>query len=254
MKFQTPKNFGSISVAQYVELLELNPEDFDSSFEFQIERLSIILDEDAEYLEDNLNIEELSDLNSSTAWIKGRIKGEFLEQYGEFKFKPLEKLTLGEFIDLENLFSKGYYLNIKKILAILYRRVTEDQFKNEYFEPYNFDLEKRTEFFNDFRMNNAQSIIDKYVKYREFFISKRKTLFKNDDEKEIEENEIDEPKTREEIEEEKQEKVFERWGWEFMIYKLCKGDLTKVEAVTELNLILVFNFEAMKKELNVKDF
>ena len=138
MKFQTPKNSGSISVAQYVELLELNPEDFDSSFEFQIERLSIILDEDAEYLEDNLNIEELSDLNSSTAWVKGRIKGEFLEQYGEFKFKPLEKLTLGEFIDLENLFSKGYYLNIKKILAILYRRIAEDQFKNEYFEPYNF--------------------------------------------------------------------------------------------------------------------
>lgn len=254
MKFQTPKNFGSISVAQYVELLELNPEDFDSSFEFQIERLSIILDEDAEHLENNLNIEELSDLNSSTAWIKGRVKGEFVENYGEFKFKPLEHLTLGEFIDLENLFSKGYYLNIKKILAIIYRRYRVDEFKNEFFEPYIFDLEKRAELFDEFKMSNAQSIIEKYLKYREFFISKRKTLFKSDEEKEIEESETNEPKTREEIEEEKQEKIFERWGWEFMIYKLCKGDLTKVEEVTELNLILVFNFEAMKKELNVKDF
>jgi hypothetical protein len=91
------------------------------------------------------------------------------------------------------------------------------------------------------------------LRYREFFISKRKTLFKDEESEEIEEEE-NEPKTREEIEEEKREKIFERWSWEFLIWKICKGDLTKIEQVTELNLILVFNFEAMKKELNVKEF
>lgn len=254
MKFRTPKGFKDVTIEQYIDLLELNPEDFESTFEYRVERISIILNEDADQLGEELTIEELTDLNNSLNWINGRIKGDLIEDWNRFKLKPFNSLTLGEFIDLENLLSKGYYLNAKKILAILYRRFEVDKFNNEVFEPYKFDLNNRAEFFNDFRVNNAQGVLEKYLKFREYFLEKRKKLFKSEDKDEDEKEEGKQPKTREEIEEEKREEIFERWSWEFLIYKLCKGDLTKVEEVTELSLILVFNFEAMKKELNIKDF
>lgn len=250
---KAPSNFREITVEKYKELISLKPEDFESTFDFRLERLSIILDEDAEELGEKLTVEELTDLTKKTAWINKRIKGEFIENFCVFEFKKFELLTLGEFIDLENYFENGYYLNIEKILSILYRKTSIDEYRNKFFEPYRFDIEERKNEFLNFSILNAQYVIDSYLRYREFFISKRKTLFKDEESEEIEEEE-NEPKTREEIEEEKKEKIFERWSWEFLIWKICKGDLTKIEQVTELNLILVFNFEAMKKELNVKEF
>ena len=66
------------------------------------------------------------------------------------------------------------------------------------------------------------------------------------------------PKDFDSIEEYKDElkaqedgKKARKWGWESLIYDLCEGDFTKIKAVGELPLILVFNMLAMRKELGL---
>jgi hypothetical protein len=64
---------------------------------------------------------------------------------------------------------------------------------------------------------------------------------------EEEETELDE----DDIKAEQQEKVFSKWSWEKLLYDLSNQDLTKIDAVTDLNLIFVFNMLSMVEELQL---
>jgi hypothetical protein len=45
--------------------------------------------------------------------------------------------------------------------------------------------------------------------------------------------------------------VFSKWSWEKLLYDLSNQDLTKIDAVTDLNLIFVFNMLSMVEELQL---
>ena len=59
---------------------------------------------------------------------------------------------------------------------------------------------------------------------------------------------IDDP---EELKEQEQEKKASKWGWEQLIWTMCDGDLSKFDAITDTKLVLIFNFLAMRKELEI---
>jgi hypothetical protein len=42
-----------------------------------------------------------------------------------------------------------------------------------------------------------------------------------------------------------------KWGWEQLIWTMCNGDLSKFDAITDTKLVLIFNFLAMRKELEI---
>lgn len=266
MSYDIPKNWEELSIGAFSELQKLNPSEYESAFEFKLERLSIILGEDPDELEEKLTIEKLTELTLKTSWISGRPKGEIVEQLGEFYFKGFKNITLGEFIDLQSLCNKGYYLNATSILAILYRRVKVGEWGQLIYEPRSaFTTQERAEEFEEIPVSKAVGVIHEYLKFQENFINRRRALFGLEPEKKDEEideepeeeedleDELEEPKTKDEIEEEKQEQALKKWSWEYFIYKIAKGDLTKFDEVTELPLVLVFNMEAMKLELNIQE-
>jgi hypothetical protein len=59
---------------------------------------------------------------------------------------------------------------------------------------------------------------------------------------------IDDP---EEIKEKEEEMKSSKWGWEQLIWTMCNGDLSKFDAITDTKLVLIFNFLAMRKELEI---
>ncbi len=55
----------------------------------------------------------------------------------------------------------------------------------------------------------------------------------------------------EDLKAEAEEKVFTKWSWEKLLYDLANEDLTKIDAVTDLPLVFVFNMLSMVEELQL---
>jgi len=51
-----------------------------------------------------------------------------------------------------------------------------------------------------------------------------------------------------ETEEKEEDTSFNRWGWVATIFELCENDLTKIDLVTERNIIEVLNWLSYHKE------
>jgi hypothetical protein len=81
-------------------------------------------------------------------------------------------------------------------------------------------------------------IIQKYLKFRSDFIERYNFIFQPDV---ADEDEMDE-------EDKQAEKVESKWSWEMLLYSLSGEDITKVDPITDLPLVFVFNFLAMKYE------
>ena len=47
------------------------------------------------------------------------------------------------------------------------------------------------------------------------------------------------------------ESRYTKWAWENMIYSLANEDITKVNEITDMPLIFVFNMVSMKEELSM---
>lgn len=228
-----PKNWKQIKVDQYVELRSLREEDFGSLFLFNIELLAIVMDTEADELDD-LTSDELTENINALRWI-GREPVGMQNSVMHYNLVSLKRLSLGEFIDLEHYFANDYIKNLTNICAIRYRNADE---------KYNYDPTDRANEFNELPITDVYGIIPEYLKFREEFIKAYENLFMPD----IEETDDLDPEDKKEEEEEKR---VQKWSWERVIYDLCNGDITKTEQVTELPLVMVFNFLSMKHELKI---
>lgn len=228
-----PKSWQQIKVDQYVELRSLREENFGSLFLFNIELLAIVMDTEADELDD-LTSDELTENINALRWI-GRDPVGMQNNVMRYNLVPLKYLSIGEFIDLESYFANDYIKNLTNICAIRYRKTDE---------KYNYDPTDRADEFNELPITDVYGIIPEYLKFREEFIKAYENLFMPD----IEETEdLD----AEDKKEEEEEKRLQKWSWERIIYDLCNGDITKVDQVTELPLVMVFNFLSMKHELKI---
>jgi hypothetical protein len=168
---------------------------------------------------------------------------------GEYHYKPLNTLTVGEFIDLEHYFSKDYNQHVGHIASIIYRKVMTNEWGEIVFEPYEFKPSLRCSIFDEVCINDIYGILPEYLAYRESFMTTYANLFTDEDGSEEDEDEV--PVTSDEAKAVALKKSEKKWGWERLIYSLCNEDLTKFNEVTNLSLIMTFNMLGMKKELNV---
>lgn len=240
------KSWNDITVEQFKELKSLDNEDFDSLFSRELESLSILTDTDIDEFEE-MDIDELMSTIAEIKFIKKSPTNQFKRELEEFKYKGCDNLTLGEFIDLEHYFANDYILNLSTICAVLYRKHSLNQWGVEEIEPYKFNPLDRVDTFNELPITHVYGITNDYIKFRENFLKVYENLFQPvfDDEDEPEEMDIEDKKAEEE------EKKVSRWSWESIIWNLCNEDITKVDQVTDLPLILAFNFLSMKNDLQV---
>lgn len=239
-----PQNWNQIRVEQFVELSALNEEDFGSLFLYNIEALAIVTDTDSEEYDD-LTPEELTELTSKLSWIRKEPPKKFSKEINGMTFKPLINLTLGEFIDLEHYFSQNYIEHLTTICGILYRRTKFTEWGEIEYEPYSYDPNHRINIFTEIPITDVYGIIKEYLDFRGEVMDKYANLFAP----EIDETEeLTDPEDRRE---EEKEKKLQKWSWEMVIYELAGNDLTKVDQVTDLPLILALNFMSMRYELKM---
>jgi hypothetical protein len=227
-------------------------------FNIQLETLAILADVSTDEIEE-LTLEEIAELFKSVKWVlnepkKGLFNELSIDGYF-YTLQPFKKLTLDEFIDLEYFLQNDYLVHISHIVSVFWRRTRLDEWENVHFEPYIFSPFERHEQFDEVEITKVYGILNEYLKFRENFMQKYAALFNSDDEPDDEK--LD-PKDFDSIEEYKDElkaqeqsKKARKWGWESLIYDLCEGDFTKIKAVGELPLILVFNMLAMRKEMGL---
>jgi hypothetical protein len=239
-----PKNWTQVTVSQWQELSLIDPNEFNSVFLQTIEALSILSDTDPEELED-LDPEELLDLASKVQFIKREPSNKPKDLVKGFRLKPLDALTLGEFIDLE-YYTTNLAENFTLLLSILYKRWKSDEWGNLVFEPYTYSLMSRKEVFNELNINEVFGAVNNYIAYSNDFKKRYENLF-NPVIEEEEPTELDE----EDLKAEAEEQRFNKWSWEKLLYDLSNQDLTKIDAVTDLPLVFVFNMLSMVEELQL---
>jgi len=242
---QLPKSWSEIDVLQFKEIRELYtiPEVFNR----EVEILAVLADVSSEDLED-LDIEDVSALIKEIKFVNSEPSKHYKHQVDDYHIKPLDKLTIGEYIDLEFYFSKDYNQHIGHIASIFYRQKSTNEWGVTVYEPYDFSPRQRFELFEDYSINDIYGIVPEFIAFRENFMETYGNLFHDESE---EDEEDEKPTTSQESKDIQLKKSELKWGWERLVYSLCNEDLTKFKEVLNLPLIMTFNMLAMKKELNV---
>lgn len=242
-----PKSWNKITIEQFIELSNLDASI--GSYSYNSEALSVLSDTSIEEIED-IDIEDMANIMLELNWAKSQQKNFYRNELLGMVVKPISKLTLFEYIDLEHYFANNYISNLAIIAAIRYKHTEVNKFSNLIYEPYSYSPRDRQELFLDLPITEVYGLIQEFLQYRDKFLKTYENLFNPEAEDDLtpqEKAEMD----AEEIKEIEDAKKSTKWSWELMIYNLCGGDLTKYEALGELPLVLVFNMLGMKKELNL---
>jgi len=240
MEIKLPNNWDEVLSDQFIELKKLD--DVESSFFIkQIEVLSILTDTlpDDEVWED-LDVEVLSKYIKDISWLKQEPSKDFKNKIGDLTCIDINELKFGEFIDLEYYFStNNYFENLFNICSIFYRQTKTNEWGKIIIEPYeNVNIKERSEVFKELPITNIYGIIHYYKEYKENILKTYEKLFEPQFEEVEEDTSGYNPEDISDIQE---EKVMIKWGWENVIFKLSKGDITKYDKITELPLIMVLN-------------
>ena len=239
-----PKDWSEILVDQFIALRKLD-ERSSSFFVGQIERLAIITDTDPddESWED-MDVEELSSIIKEAKWLKTEPTSNFIEEIGDLRFKAINKVTLGEWIDIQGMLVDKF-AKLPRICAVLYRKHKLNEWGGIEYEPYsNVNLDERQEIFEGLRITQIYGVLKSILDFKDKITKSYTVLFTPSVPFETE------GLTQEEIDEiETAEKLNEKWAWMKLVRQLANDDITKYREVTNLPLIMVLNDLAMSREL-----
>lgn len=239
-----PNNWSDVTLNQFIELRSLSSDD--GLFNHNIDVLCIVTDSHPNFFDD-VDMHDVHEWSKDLKWLHSEPSKIYSDRVGKFHLKPMNELTLGEFIDLEYYFTQDYIKNLPNICALLYRipDIIEDGVVVKW-ETTNFKASARAHYFLEQPITKVYGILTEYIKFRDQFISSHSNLMTEDIYDDL--SDIDDPEERKEAE---KQKASNKWGWEQLIWSMCNGDLTKYEQVIQMKLILVFNFIAMRRELEI---
>ena len=241
-----PKQWSDITLEQFIEISEIDKKQGANGYNSDL--LAIVTDMSYDEI-DELDIDELIEMVADFKWSNTQPSKQYKHELLGMQIKPLSKLCLFEYIDLDYYFNDNYHTNLDKICAILYRQSKVNEWGEVVLETYDYDIHLRAEKFLDLPITEVYGIVAEFLKFKQNFLDVYSNLFNEaEDELTEEDKAAMEP---EEIKEIEKEVKSNKWSWERMIYGLTDGDITKTEAVGSLPLTYVFNILGMKKELDI---
>jgi len=241
-----PKQWSDITLEQFIEISQIDKDQGANGYNSDM--LAILTEMSYDEI-DELDLDEMIKMVAQFKWATSQPSKQYKHELIGMQIKPLAKLCLFEYIDLDYYFNNNYHTNLDKICAILYRQSNVNEWGEVVLEPYEYDINVRADKFLDLPITEVYGIVAEFLKFKENFLDVYSNLF-NEAEDELTEDDkaAMEP---DEIKEVEAEVKINKWSWERMIYGLTNGDITKTEAVGALPLTYVFNMLGMKKELDI---
>jgi len=241
-----PKQWSDITLEQFIEISQIDKDQGANGYNSDM--LAILTEMSYDEI-DELDLDEMIKMVAQFKWATSQPSKQYKHELIGMQIKPLAKLCLFEYIDLDYYFNNNYHTNLDKICAILYRQSNVNEWGEVVLEPYEYDINVRADKFLDLPITEVYGIVAEFLKFKENFLDVYSNLF-NEAEDELTEDDkaAMEP---DEIKEVEAEVKINKWSWERMIYGLTNGDITKTEAVGALPLTYVFNILGMKKELDI---
>jgi hypothetical protein len=243
LQISLPKQWSDVTVEQFIEIAKIDKSL--GPWHYNSEVLYILTGEDI----DDIDIDECTQIVSKFKWALSQPSTKYKHELLEMQIKPLTKLCLYEYIDLDYFFTENYVYNIDKICAILFRKSKVNEWGEVILEPYEYDLNTRADLFLDLPITDVYGLINEFLKFRDNFLKVYSNLFGEGETELTAEQKAE--LTPDELKEEEDNKKNSKWSWERMIYGLTNSDITKSEAVGALPLTYVFNMLGMKKELDI---
>lgn len=253
LQSKLPRSWNEITIDQWQELKDLEGDPELVGIDLFCEQLAILLDTDTTDPEiEELSIDEIFDIMKGLSWLKSQPRAAFIEQIDRYHWQDLNGLKLGEFIDIEYYLPDGYAA-VPKIAAILYKKTRMNDWENIEWEPYEYNLETRSQEFKNLSISQAVGILEKYSQWKADFMSKYDTLFEDTSQEpeDWQEEELTGLEKLDLIKQEAVERARKQWSWENILWGLTNGDVSKFDAVFGCNVILVFNTLSMRKVLEV---
>jgi hypothetical protein len=245
-----PSNWNSITLRQYQELEELKLDGL-VNIELLLERIAILLDTDIyDDRISNMDFDEVLNIKETLYWLDTEPKTNISDIDFLLKPKKLNKLLLGEFIDIEHYINDPIK-NLHIISSIYFKNNKLDEWNNKIEEPYIYDIEERSELFLELPITYIMKYFNLYMSWRNEFLKNYEELFQTE-EPDIEEVDLQGYELIQYQKEVMEEKVKSKWSWESILYGLSSGDLTKFKNLFDVEVILVFNMLSMRKTLNIE--
>jgi hypothetical protein len=211
-------------------------------FQYQIDIICALTDSDTADFDD-IDIDELKKITDQIKWVNSEPSRRYSKNVGPFTLQPFDRITLGQFIDLEYYFANNYYTNFCNILSIVYKQTNVNIYGNTILEPYDYIASDRAYMFQDFYITDVYGIINEYLKYRESFTNSYTHLLVDQD-AHLDDEVLTDP---EEIKEQQREKKQQEHIWTYTIMQLCNGDASRFDKILNMPAILIFNILAMQK-------
>lgn len=124
MKITIPDNWSEVTLRQFIELNQIESE---NEIMRGVEIISILSDIDPEEIK-KIEAEDLKKILDNLKWINelpsSQEKFTITVKEEDYHLIPLQKLTLGQWIDLES-WVKNHTDNLGNIMALLYRKTDE---------------------------------------------------------------------------------------------------------------------------------
>ena len=241
------KRWGEIDVETFMELKTISSEEYDTYFSNKLEHLAIL--SDTLYNDDvwgDMDCDEIEKLYDEVSFIKTSPNKNYQHEIGLFKYKGIRNITFGEYVDLNYWFSEGYYINLDKILSLLYRRYKYDEYGRLVFEDYSFDINDRKLLFHNIIINDVYGVVEEFIKFKKEIESNYSFWNNVPDGEEDDSNLSIEEKMELKKEIEEEEKQL-NWVWESIAYNLAGEDISKMKDIFNLKVIFVFNMIEYKQ-------
>jgi len=158
--------------------------------------------------------------------------------------KPFDELTLGEFIDMDSYLIGA---ELDNMLAVLYRVRTGGGMRKYEYELYSsVNLEYRSKLFLQLESEDVMGVITEYKEYRNNIVATYKSLFENEDDDILTEDDV---MTNDERKMMEAQELHGQFAWEALILFLCNDDITKWDQVTDMSLLLTLNIASYRKSV-----
>lgn len=244
----TKSNWNDITVEEWIDLEKLKNNEL-SFWTYQIERLSILCEVDSDDdIFDNLDIDDINKLIKEALFLDTPPNKNYKREIGEFSLMNLNKVTLGEWIDIDTYLTKDLLNNFTKLLAIVYKKKRVNDWGEIEWEPYNYDINKRSIEFEYINIGDVWGLIDYLVEWRNNILNNYKSVLTTDDGDNLSDSEkegLSEADIKEIEFDLKKEKSKKDFSWMKFVYDLSNEDITKISHILGCNFILIMNTQLM---------